>query len=158
MNIQYRWVLFVILAALGASCAAPARPSDDAVFEFSSGGAYHVEGYGAWQTSLDAGGTFTAVHDVRGEVEEFGPYELTEAQNDELWALIHATGLQDLSSSERLGLPDEVQYTFSLIEKGQVHEAALWAGDAREHEALMTLIEYIAALIEEQTRQTAVLR
>jgi len=158
MDMQFRLVLLVVLAALGVSCASPARPPDDAVFEFSSGGAYHVEGYGAWQTSLDAGGTFTAVHDVRGEVEEFGPYELTKAQNDELWALIRAAGLQDLSSSERLGLPDEVQYTISLTEKGQVHEVALWVGDAREHEALMTLIEHIAALIEEQTQQTAVLR
>lgn len=148
----------VLIIAIGPGCASPFRSSQDRAFEFSSGGADHPQGFGEWRVSVDAGGTASIAHDVRGEVEEFGPFELAKRDNSRLWELIDAAGILDLESSERQGVPDEVRYTFVLTDATGTHEAQIWVNDARESAEITALVDGIAVLIEAHTHQKPVLR
>ena len=108
--------------------------------------------------SLDAGGAFSIAHNVRGEVEEYGSFELTERENSDLWELIRAVGIKDLESSERPGVPDEVRYTFVLRDETQAYEVEIWINDARENEEITALVDSVAVLIEAYTQQKPVIR
>lgn len=147
-----------LVMAGGVSCSSPFRSSTDRVFEFSSGGADHIQGLGEWQVTLAAGGAFSIAHNLRGEVEEYGAFELTERENSDLWDLIEAAGIEDLESSERPGVPDEVQYTLVLRDGTGLHEAKIWINDARENDDITALVEGIAVLIEAYVHQKPVLR
>ena len=122
-------------------------------FSFSSGGAYHPEGLGEWRVRLDASGRFEVAHQVMDEVEDFGPFQLEPEENRRIWELIEAVDIPNRKSSTRPGVPDEVQYTFALGSATCLHKVTLWINDAREDEALMALVEAIAALIEKYTGQ-----
>ena len=39
-------------------------------------------------------------HNVRGEIEEYGSFELTEQETSDLWELILATGIEELVAYE----------------------------------------------------------
>jgi hypothetical protein len=149
---------FTLVVALWTGCSVQSRGSSDRVFEFSSGGAYHFAGFGEWQVRLDGEGVFSVEHNVRGEINDYGSFELTKGERAELWGLIDVADVGGLESSQRAGVPDEVQYTFALRERGRVHEMRIWANDARENEGLMTLIDEIGGIIEKYTGESVVLR
>ena len=107
--------------------------------------------------SLDAGGAFSIAHNVRGEVEEYGSFDLTERENSDLWELVRAVGTKDLEPSERPGVPDEVQYTFVLRDGTQEYEVEIWINDARENEKITALVDGVAVLIEAYTQQEPVM-
>ena len=148
---------FTLVVALGTGCTVQSRRSSDRVFEFSSGGAYHFAGFGEWQVRLDGEGVFSVEHNVRGE-KDHGSFELTEAESAELWGLIDVADVGGLESSQRDGVPDEVQYTFALRDGERVHKVGIWANDARENKELMTLIDEIGGIIAKYTGESVVLR
>ena len=150
--------VFLILAiAVGASCTPQSRSPGNRVFEFSSGGAYHIQEFGEWQVNLDSAGAFSITHIVRDEVKEYGTYTLTEGENSETWQLIGAANIEGLASSQRPGVPDEVQYTFVLADDAQIHSVEIWIGDARENDSIVALVDGLAALIETYAKQKPVL-
>lgn len=127
-------------------------------FEFSSGGAHHVEGYGEWTLRLSAAGAFSISHNVQGKTEDCGTFTLAKNENEEIWRLIDAAKLDRIESSQRPGVPDEAQYTFALRDGGETHLVKTWLNDARENEAIMALVDRIGVLIESYTKKKAVLK
>jgi len=126
-------------------------------FEFFSGGAYHVEGYGEWAIRADTEGVFSATHNIRGEVANYGSFLLADQESLELWTLIRGIAVEELDSSDRLGLPDEIAYRFILRDNGQVYSVSLWVNDARENERIVALVEQLSVLIEKHTGEKPVL-
>ena len=133
------------------------RGSEHQTFEFSSGGAYHVEGYGEWVIRADTEGTFSVTHNIRGEVTDYGSFLLAEQESVELWRLIRGIAIEKLHSSDRLGLPDEIEYRFILRDNGQAYSVSLWVDDARENRRIVALVEQLAVLIERHTGEEPVL-
>jgi hypothetical protein len=158
MRITLLLPICLIVIALGASCTSQPRLSESQVFEFSSGGAHHPGGFGEWRVRLDAAGIFSITHNVRGEVKDYGAFTLTERENSGLWELIQDTHIESLESSQRPGVPDEIQYTFALRDETQVHSVKIWVNDARENDEIVALVDRIATLIEARTGQKPVLR
>ncbi len=154
------WFPLVGLALFIASgCSSRQKEADEQVFEFSSGGVYHFEGYGEWQIKVDAGGNLSVSHNVQGEIKEYGTFLLTEPENSELWQLIRAMGLETMSPPQRAGMPDEAQYSFSLEdENGRVQSVEIWINDARQNDRVVALVDRIGLLIEQYTGQTPVLK
>ena len=95
-------------------------------FEFRSGGAYHIEGFGEWVVVFGLPETINIKHNVRGEIEDFGDFSLTEEEGERSMSLINALDIPNMESSTRDGLPDEVQYIFILI--GESGERKLRSG------------------------------
>jgi len=154
----------VLLVAIWAAIIAVAsgymllqRVPEQQTFEFYSGGAYHVEGHGEWTVKLDTTGEFSLIHDVRGEVKDYGTFSLFDQERLELWRLIRGIAIEDLESSDRQGVPEEVQYRFVLRDDQQVHSVSMWVNDARQEEGIVALVEELAVLIEKLVGEKPVL-
>lgn len=150
--------ILLIVVVFGAQCTPQPRPSENRVFEFSSGGAHHPQGFGEWRVSLDATGAFSITHNIRDEVKDYGTFTLTERENTELWELVQAANIEGLESSQRPGVPDEVKYTFALRDGTQAHSVEIWINDARENDKIIALVDHIATLIEAYTGQKPILK
>ena len=150
--------LSIALLLPTASCTSQPPLSENRVFEFSSGGEYHPEGFGEWRLRLDAAGALSITHNVRDEVKDYGAFTVTEKENSELWELIQAANIESLGSSQRPGVPDEVKYTFVLRDETQAHSVEIWINDARENDKIVALVDRIATLIEAYTGQKPVLQ
>jgi len=163
VRISLAVLLFLIgVIALASGCASPGRQdtskaSGNQVFEFSSGGAYHIAGSGEWQVRLDSAGAFSIAHNVRGVVKDYGVFSLAEKESVELWGLVRTANIGEMESSKRPGLPDEVQYTFALGDGTPTRSVKIWVTDARQNDRLVALVERIGTLIEKYTRQKPIL-
>ncbi len=121
-------------------------------FEFSSGGAYHPEGMGEWRVTLETDGTFEPTHQLGDVIHEYGPFTLSEAENQELWALIASADFASLPETfTRLGIPDETAYTFVVDGRHTTTTVEMWTADAQENPALLALTNQIFLLIEAYT-------
>lgn len=117
-------------------------------FTFSTSNEYHPSGLGAWHFALNENGQITAAWHRFGKATPFGPFFLSGEENARVWGLIEEVNFPMLSSSSRMGFPDEVTYTFTLQTPAQTHTVSLWAGDVKH---LQTLVVAIHNLIEHQT-------
>ncbi len=121
-------------------------------FKFSSGGAYHPEGIGEWRVTLEADGTFEPTHQLGDVIHEYGPFTLSEAENQELWALIASADFASLPETfTRLGIPDETAYTFVVDGRHTATTVEIWTADAQQNPALLALTNQIFQLIEAYT-------
>lgn len=121
-------------------------------FSFSTSEAHHPEGMGEWQISLDIDGTFTVDHIVFDERTKYGPFTLSETENQELWRLIAAANIEELPRRfTRPGIPDETAYSFSLHSVDDVYLVDMWVDDAEAYPALLTLLEQLFMLSEVYT-------
>lgn len=136
----------------------PTPTAKGETFEFSSGGAHQIQGYGEWTVRLDEAGAFSISHDVRGSVKDYGTHSLAQQENTDLWTAVRAADIGSLQSSSRLGVPDEVQYTFSITDGGQTHTASIWVRDALQNDKIAVLVDNIAGLIEKYTGEKPVVR
>jgi hypothetical protein len=152
-----RLLLFVGIFFVFAGRAEQSDIPAEREFQFSSGGSYHIEGYCEWTIKLDSDGNLAVTHNVQDGVTDFGSFALSAEENDTLWGLVDALGINELESSKRPGMPDEVQHTLALMENGSRHEVQIWIGEAREIEALVKLVTQIGNLIETYTGQQPVL-
>ena len=149
-------IVWAAILALASGVVSLRRQAELQAFEFSSGGAHHVDGYGEWTVVVDTHGALSVTHNVRGEVADYGSFSFAGQENSDLWTLIRAIGIESMESSDRLGVPEEVQYGFVLRDKGLTHSASLWADDARESEGVVALVEQLAGLIEKVTGEKPV--
>lgn len=154
---RFRVLILACLSFLIFGCTPKSDSASTREFSFSSGGAHHIEGYGEWIVTLDQDGNFAVKYNVSDVITDYGTFNLTPEENDSLWAQVKAANIDELKTSHRLGLPDEVQYTLSLTENGTRHEVQIWIGEVREIEALVKLVAQIGVLIEAYTGQQPVL-
>jgi hypothetical protein len=121
-------------------------------FEYSSGGAYHFEGYGEWLVIVDDDGDMTITHNTYDdEIVDYGPYDLTAAEVAGLWEAVDAIDLEDIYFEPRPGVPDEVSCRFEVKGEGEDVVLATWINDIREHKGLADIINYCGALIQKYT-------
>ncbi len=121
-------------------------------FEFASGGAYHPEGMGEWHVTLEVDGTFAPTHQLGDVINEYGPFTLSEAENQELWALIASADFATLPETfTRPGIPDETAYTFVVNGRHTATTVEMWAADAQQNPALPALTDQIFSLIAQYT-------
>jgi hypothetical protein len=142
------------------SCDAVLLKSEEdssGIFSFSSGNAFHFEGFGEWKFELDAFGILSITQNVRGIVKDYGNFRLTEEEKLKLWNLVLAINIEKMNSSTRKGNPDETQYTFLLTYKEQVHTLQMWSNDANKNNNIVTVVNRIATLIEKYTGDKPVL-
>lgn len=151
-------VIFIVIGIFGVSCTSQSKLSENRTFEFSSGGACHPQGFGEWQVRLTGDGTFSIVHNVAGEITAFGPFALTEQENSRVWELVQAAQLDNTESTQRPGVPDEVQYTFALTDNAETHTIKIWINDARKNDKIIALVDGIGFLIELHTKTKPVLK
>ena len=146
--------LAVVVAVLAARAAAPTTrpPRTRRGRSASTGGAHHIQGFGAWQVVVEEDGRFGVAHRVRDEVKDYPERVLSASETEELWTAIDAADLPALSSSDRPGVPDEVQHTFALErEGGPPIEVTLWANDVRGQPRLEPILIQLRGLIETTT-------
>lgn len=140
--------LAAALAGCGADPGASGTPPD--LFRFDSGGAHHIQGYGAWRITASRDGRFAAVHDVRGAETTYDEVVLEPPVRAVLWAAIDAADLDALPSSSRPGVPDESRSTFRLEKgSGETVDVELWQNDVREHAALTALLQELKLRVAE---------
>ena len=146
-------VLIVLLALLPAACGGDETPEPGPasdVFFFDSGGAHHIEGFGAWQVTASRAGRFRATHDVRGDETVYDEVVLEIPVRAILWATIDRAQLEDLVVPERPGVPDETKLTFRLERgTGETVEVEIWQNDARRRLSLQPLLQELEIRIEE---------
>jgi hypothetical protein len=150
-------VFLGLISTLTAGCSHTDAPLNEQSFEFLSGGAYRLEGYGEWRFNLDANGQASITHQVLDDVTGEWNLQLTQEENSELWQKIRHSGLQSRQSSTRAGLPDELQFHFVLKDAEGSHDIDIWINDAREAERIVELIDMIGELIEKYTQEQTVL-
>ncbi len=149
-------IVWAAILALASGYVSLKQEAEQQAFEFSSGGAYHIEGFGEWTVTVDTQGALSVTHNVRGEVVDYGSVLLAGQENSDLWKLIRAIEVESRESSDRLGVPEEVQYSFVLRDNGLTHSVSLWADDARESEGVVALVERLEVLIEKVTGEQPV--
>ncbi|MFC1703690.1 hypothetical protein ACFL1E_02770 [Candidatus Omnitrophota bacterium] len=125
-------------------------------FIFTSGGAYHPEGFGEWTVRLGSEGIFSITHDVRGKIKCFGTFSLTEKESQSLWELVYSINIEQLESSQRSGVPDEIQYAFMFTDEVDFYAVNIWVNDARKNKNIASLVDYIAILIEQYAKEKPV--
>jgi hypothetical protein len=115
-------------------------------FEFSSGGAWHFEGFGEWRVAATSDGQLGISHDVQGKVKDYGKFTLTKKENAELWNLI---GRVKMVSIDRPLVPDETVYTLKLETGTGTQTAKIPHNDAKDD--IKALTKHLGALIEKYT-------
>ncbi|MDJ0523286.1 MAG: hypothetical protein QNJ90_14545 [Planctomycetota bacterium] len=143
-------MLVLLLAAPGCGGDADAPPATPAFerFAFDSGGAHHIQGHGAWRVELLRGGKLVVAHDVRGKIKTYGPFDLTQREQDALWKVVAAADIENLRPDNRPGVPDESTYAFMVTTAKGETRAVVWQNDLPKHAALGPLLTSLRALIE----------
>jgi hypothetical protein len=152
--------LSLILMIAPLVCAAAGEEAREPLvyYEFSSGGAYHPSGYGEWIVRFSNDGAISVRHKRGGEVTDMGQYRLADGERAELDALFLSLDISGMTSSTRPGLPDEALYSFTLRGGSGTHTASVWINDARDNQAIMGMVSYLATLIERYTGEKPVMR
>lgn len=119
-------------------------------FTFATSNASHPSGLGAWHITLDEDGQMSATWHRLGQATLFGPFSLSREDNARVWGLIEQANFPALAPPARMGLPDEVTYTFIVQTPAQTHTVSLWAGDVN---SLQPLVATIHHLLEDHTGQ-----
>ena len=88
-----------------------------------------------------------------GEVIQFGPFLLKREENARVWGLIEQMKFPSLSSSTRMGLPDEVRYTITLQFDVTRHTFEQWHGDLQHLPSVQAVVLEIQTLVEGYTGQ-----
>lgn len=133
------------------------QDSSEKIFEFSSGGAYHISGAGEWMLKVSSVGELDLKHNVKGKVQDSGTFNLTGEENKKLWFFIDSLKVENMQTSTRPGVPDEIQYTFSLKTKTGSHSARIWINDIRENNEVKQFTVHIKELIKKLTGKNAVI-
>ncbi len=149
--------LLFLLGLMPGSASANAEPAENLYFTFSSGGAYHPEGYGEWLFTLNQGPWVEISHRSGDDVTDYGEFELGWEEASALWRLVEAVDIPSLEQSTRPGFPDEATFTLELERGDGTHTVELWTGDARDNPDVAALVEAVGRAIESCTGVTPVL-
>jgi hypothetical protein len=134
----------------------PGTQSQQESFTFSIGNEYHPSGWGAWKMELDNQGRMRAIWHHLGSETRFGPFQLEHEEYLPVWNLIHRMDLTRISSSERMGIPDEVMYTFTLLGDNTQHQVWMWQGDILNFPAVRAIVAEMNLLIQKYTGQSLI--
>jgi len=126
--------------------------------EFSSGGSRHPSGHGEWIIKLESDGKMTVSHRVGSRQKNYDPFKLTEEENEKIWKIIDSVNVKKLESSTRDGVPDEVKYTFTLINGDNKYKKSIWINDARKNKVIVDLVESFTRLIEKYIERKPVMK
>lgn len=158
------FALLSLLAFFAIGCSSISGGVEDTIskkgvilFEFKSGGAYHPSGYGEWMVTLNAPDKFSMIKKIGDKKTDRGTVTLTDDEKTKLWGLIDTVDIVNLKPPHRNASPDEVILTFRVNDNVGTHIREVLIGDAREREAVVSLIEYIGTLIEKYTGEKPVL-
>jgi len=138
MNAHTKKILCIIAtlaAAFLVACPGAGTDGGDELirtFTFDSGGAYHIQGLGAWRVVLTGDGILSISHDTRGDIVDYGDFTLTNDEASRLWAAVDGINVPEMKAIKRDGVPDEVQYTFILEVGNKSSEVHIWINDARD--------------------------
>ncbi len=117
-----------------------------------SGNADHPEGMGEWVFFLHSPDALSIRHNLFDESTEYGPYTLTDDEQQAIWVLISSAKIETLPRTfERPGIPDETAYSFSLHTVNDVYLIDMWADDAELYPGVAPLVEELFALLEKYT-------
>jgi len=117
-----------------------------------SGSANHPEGMGEWVFFLNTTGALTLRHNVFDESTKYGPYTLTDDEQQALWILISDAKIETLPRTfERPGIPDETAYSFSLHTVNDIYLVEMWADDAKLYPGVSPLVQQLFLLLEKYT-------
>ncbi|MBN1881471.1 MAG: hypothetical protein JW885_04795 [Deltaproteobacteria bacterium] len=125
---------------------------------FDSGGAYHIQGLGAWRALLTGDGVLSISHETAGDVVDYGDFTLTNDEAARLWDAVTALDIPSMSPEDRPGVPDEVRYTFILEDGENTHDVSVWINDARDMPGMDEFLTLLSDLIETYTGEKPVLR
>lgn len=150
---------FIFLSIiLDLGCTSKEVISNNKIFEFHSGGAYHPNGLGEWIIKVDYSGNLSISKNIRGKVKDYGTYVLSENEKLEFWEDASDLKIGTIAPLNRKGYPDEVEYTFLLTDSSGTKSVKIWINDARENEKIMTLVDLIAGLIEKYAKEVPSLK
>jgi hypothetical protein len=154
----------VIAIMLFAGCAPALEGVEEIVsekgvilFEFKSGGASHPSGHGEWIIKFEAPDKFSMVKKIGDKETDRGTVLLTGDEKTKLWGLIDTVDVVELKPDYRDASPDEVILTFRVDDAVGTHIREVLINDAREREAVVSLIEYLGVLIEKYAGEKPVL-
>ena len=125
-----------------------------ASFTFSCDKEYHPSGLGAWKVTLSDNGVIMMFLDRADHETSFGPFQLTKEENEVVWGLIKKMQIPALASSTRMGIPDEIIYTFTIHFDEELHSTWMWMEDVRKIASVHGLVTEIDRLIKQYTGQT----
>ena len=123
-------------------------------FSLSTGNEYHPSGLGAWKVDLDEQGVMLASWHQLGQETRFGPFQLEKEANEQIWELISHMNLPNISSSERMGIPDEVMYTFTLDANDVHYHAWMWQGEIENSPPVRAVVAAINRWVTTHTGQS----
>ena len=155
--------VFMIASGCSANNQKAIQNPQDKIFYFSSGGAYHLSGYGEWLITCTPEGNFSVKHNVQGKITDYKSHQLKQEEIQKLWNLINNAKVNKIVELKRPGVPDEVAYTFKFLDPDQktspdlTPSYVIWVNDAHEDKNIMNLVNYIGELIKTYTAQEAVL-
>lgn len=125
-------------------------------FSFSTGGRYHIEGYGEWVVTLTDTGVMSVTHCVRDTEKRYGPYTLNQRERADLNALVQRAESSGLESSTRTAVPDSVKWTVSFKRTDASKTYRIWEQDARRKLELRQLAARLGTLVRTHTKQRPV--
>ena len=125
-------------------------------FTFSTGGRYHIEGFGEWVVSLTDTGVMSVTHSVRDTEKRYGPYTLNQRERADLSALIQRAESSGLESSTRPAVPDSVKWTVSFKRDEETATYRIWEQDANKKRELRDLAARLGSLVRTYTKQRPV--
>jgi hypothetical protein len=141
----------------GAMCAASAPSPTFRAFEFSSGGAYHPEGFGEWRVRVTRDGTLEIVHQLKEEVRGWEPRRLEPPELTELFRLVERVREVVERTGERPIAPGESTYTLTLEDNGRRETIRVPRESADRLEGVAEFVDGIRELIVAQTGEVPVL-
>jgi hypothetical protein len=150
-----RYLLVTILVLISIPAVALNKAD---TFRFNSGGAYHIEGYGAWMLTFGRNGRFLAENNTRGKITKCPEMRLSSNDNLKIWELIDSIHPERIVSSKRNGVPDEVEMLFQFIKGNEMGEYKVWVGDAVENEKINEFIDLCSKMVNDYCRKEAILR
>ena len=150
-------MVLVSLMIINPVFAGDSQVNASDVFEFSSGGAYHIQGHGEWIIKLTGAGNFSVKHNVKGKIKNFGDFKLSENEKSGTWKVVRGLNVDKMKTSTRPGVPDEVQYTFSLKTKSGSYSAKIWVNDLRDKAEVKQFLNQVKILIKKYVGKDAVL-
>lgn len=125
-------------------------------FTFSTGGRYHIEGYGEWVVTLSDSGVMSVTHCVRDTVKRYGPYTLKSRERADLDALTQRAESAGLESSTRAAEPGSVKWSVSFQGEDGSTTYRIWEQDAMKKPELQQLATQLGTLVRAYTKQRPV--
>ncbi len=125
-------------------------------FTFSTGGRYHIEGYGEWVVTLSDSGVVSVTHCVRDTEKWYGPYTLKQRERADLNALIQRAESSGLESSTRAAVPGSVRWTVSFKSTDGSTTYRIWEQDAQKKREFRQLAAQLGTLVRTYAKQRPV--